>query len=103
MNKLTLLLLLALPACVSQEQLAQERARTLARAEGVCQRLGVTADNPYYKKCLQSNAGDYGYKLVSDSNGQLAFVVPDPNGGSGPIGGGTFYPATYVPPVNAYR
>ena len=103
MNKLTLLLLLALPACVSREQLAQSYSKALANTEASCQRRGFVPNTPDYMKCLQNGAKYRGYALVPNSNGQLAFVVPDPNGGPGLIGGGTFYPATYVPPVNAYR
>ena len=98
MNKLTLVLLLALPACVSQEQIAQGRARSLAHAESVCQARGATPVSRDYLKCVQSAGSRLGYKLVSD--GQLAFIVPPPSGGMGPAGGGTFYPGVYVPPVN---
>ena len=101
MKKLTLLLLLVLPACATQEQLADSRARALSRAEDVCQGRGLTPDSLGYRQCLQSVGASHGYTLASD--GQLAFVVPDPNAGPGRVGGGTFTMATYVPPVNAYR
>ena len=95
MNKLTLLVLLLLPACVSQEQLAQSRAQRLSYAEDVCHRRGGTPGSDDYLKCVQGVGAVYGYKLVSD--GQLAFVVPPQNVGIGPER--TFYPAPYVPPV----
>ena len=98
MNKLTLLVLLLLPACVSQEQLAESRAKRLSYAEGVCHRRGVTPGSDEYLKCVQGIGKVYGYRLVSD--GQLAFIVPPPSGGIEHER--TFYPATYVPPVYNY-
>ena len=99
MNKLTLLLLLALPGCVSPEQFAQERAKSLAYAEGRCEGRGIAPGSSEYLKCVQAVGKDRGYTLVADGR-KLAFVVPPPEPGiGGPIGGGTFYPATYVPPV----
>jgi len=95
MNKLTLLLLLVLPACVSQEQLAESRAKRLSYAEDVCHGRGVTPGSDDYLKCVQGVGKLYGYRLVSD--GQLAFIVPPPSGGIERER--TFYPATYVPPV----
>ena len=92
MNKLTLLVLLLLPACVSQEQLADSRTHALAHAEDVCQGRGVAPGTDAYLKCLRQLGADRGYRLVSDGQ-QLAFVVPDPNSGKGRIGGGTFYPS----------
>ncbi len=93
MNNLTLLVLLALPACVSQEQLAESRATRLSYAEDVCHRRSVAPGSDNYLKCVQGVGKLYGYSLVSD--GKLAFVVPPPSGGIGPER--TFYPATYVP------
>jgi len=98
MSKLTLLVLLVLPACVSQEQLAESRAKRLSYAEDVCHRRGVTPGSDDYLKCVQGVGTVYGYRLVSD--GTLAFIVPPPSGGMGQER--TFYPATYVPPVYNY-
>jgi hypothetical protein len=99
MNKLTLVLLLLLPACVSQEQLAQSRELALARAESICQGRGIAPGNSDYLKCVQSIGKDRRYELVPEGE-KLAFIVPPPDGIEGPIGGAPFYPKAYVPPVN---
>jgi len=95
-NKLTFLLPLVLPACVSQQQLAQSRAERLAYSEGICRGRGVAPNTPAYLKCLQEVGKDYGYELISDGQ-QLAYAVPPPLGGIGRPR--TFYPSVYVPPV----
>jgi len=98
MNKLTLALLLMLPGCVAPEQFAQERAKTLAYAEGRCEGRGIVPGSPEYLKCVQAVGKDRGYELVAEGE-KLAFTVPPPDGGGiGPER--TFIPATYVPPVN---
>jgi hypothetical protein len=96
-NKLTLVLLLMLPGCVTREQLAQSRAMALAHAESVCQGRGIAPGGSDYLKCVQEVGKNRGYALVADGQ-KLAFIVPQSNGGIGPER--TFVPATYVPPVN---
>jgi len=97
MSKLTLLLLLLLPGCVTPEQLAQSRVRALAHAESVCQGRGIAPTGSDYLKCVQSVGKDRGYKLVAEGE-KLAFIVPPSDGGIGPER--TFVYATYVPPAN---
>ena len=102
MGKVTLLLLLLLPACVSQEELAQSRAHRLAYIEQMCRgRVGSATDSDLLN-CIRTVGKESGYDLISEGQ-ELAFVVPPPDKSPGRIGGGTFYPSTYVPPVNAYR
>jgi len=97
MNKLTLVLLLMLSGCVAPEQFAQERAKTLAYAEGLCGGRNLAPGSSGYLKCVQAVGKDRGYSLVAQGE-KLAFIVPPPDGGIGPER--TFIPATYVPPVN---
>jgi hypothetical protein len=82
-NKLALLLLLALPACASQERLAQERAEKdqhraelLSQIEAACASAGYTPGTHTYLNCLHSQAGKEGYAMVVAANGSQATLQP---------------------------
>jgi hypothetical protein len=87
MNKLALLLLLALPACVSQEKLTQERADknqarvdALSQIESACAEDQVLPGTVKYRNCLQSQANKEGYRVLVADNGQASLQPTNPVG-----------------------
>jgi outer membrane lipoprotein-sorting protein len=82
MSKLTLLLLLALPACTSQEQMAerhaaivQAQANAMSQIENHCTSIGLTTGSGAYVDCLRDAAKDRGLTLVESGKEKQITVV----------------------------
>jgi hypothetical protein len=72
MSKRTLLVLLILTACVTQEQNAQWRQEKLAQAESACGKMGVSPANKDYMPCLNKGVQPNGLIVWRDwTNGPL--------------------------------
>jgi len=83
MRKLTLLLFLALPACGSQQQMAERHAAivqadtaAMSRIEGHCTSTGLTPGTQAYVDCLRVAASENGYALVASADEKQMTVVP---------------------------
>ena len=81
MSKLTLLLFLVLPACGSQQQMAerhaailQTRAAVMSQVDGHCTSTGLVPGSQAYVDCLRITAKSRGYTLV-DSGDRKEFTL----------------------------
>ena len=83
MNKLTLLLCLALPACASQEQMAerhaamlQAQANAMSQIDGHCTSTGLAPGSRAYVDCLRAAASEKGYALVASADEKQLSLEP---------------------------